>query len=201
MAKESTERIKARRIRLPVILGVIAGIIVVFFISTLNCRSYFYGVDVCSFCGIERTVDRESIFGLPYYSKTTFKDTAVSRALKARQPQKCHHDWFMLHAGFGNGALLGWSSHADDWTDFPSLKLLIRDDAFAQDLAKMPNPQQVWHTILKAGEHSPKEMDSIIGYMEEGGLGLLPFPQWWKRNEKLIKQLSGKTARENKKQR
>jgi hypothetical protein len=198
MAKESTERTKARRIRLPVILGVIAGIIVVFFIFTLNCRSYFYGVDVCSFCGIERTVDRESIFGLPYYSKTTFKDTAVSRALKARQPQKCRHEWFMTHEGFGNGPLLCGSSHADGGPRFSSVKLLIEDDAFARDLAKMPNPQQVWHTILNAGQHSPEQMDSIIDYMEEGELGLLPFPQWWKRNGKLIKQLSSKTARENK---
>jgi hypothetical protein len=197
MAKESTERTKARRIRLPVILGVIAGIIVVFLFSTsLDCRSYFYGVNVCSFCGIERTVDRESIFGFPYHLQITFKDTAVSRALKAHQLQKCHHYWFMTHEGFGHGPLLGWSSHADAGARFLSVKLLIRDDAFAKDLAKLPNPQQVWHTILKAGEHSPEQMDSIIDYT-----AMEPFPQWWKRNEKLIKQLSGKTARENKKQR
>jgi hypothetical protein len=198
MAKESTERIKARRIRLPVILGVIAGIIVVFlFFACLDCRSYFYGVNVCSFCGLERTVDQKSIFGLPYHLQITFKDTAVSRALKAHQLQKCHHDWFMIHEGSGAGSLLDWRFHADGGPRFSSVKLLIRDDAFAKDLAKMPNPQQVWHTILKAGEHSPEQMDSIIDYMEEGELGLLPFPQWWKRNEKLIKQLSSKTAREH----
>jgi hypothetical protein len=190
MARESTGRAKSGRGRAVAALFALALIAAVSLIALRAIpRASFYGTYICGHCGAERTVDRQSIAGMTYRQRVTVSDTAVSRALKARDRQGCRHEWALTQFGKGWGSLLGWSGIADGGSMFSMLRLMLDDDAFARELAQMPHAREVWGELWKADQVSPQPMTALLGDWWLEGASRQPFAHWWANNEGRVREL------------
>jgi len=190
MAAESPGRSRSRKRIAVAITLALAGVAVVglgaFYASS------FYGTYICRYCGLKRTVDSRSIAGVTYYQRVTLSDTAISRPFNSPRKQKCRHEWDLIRWGRGS-----WREAADGGTRCHVLRMLIRDDAFARELAAMPHARQVWHAIMIAGDKSPRQADALVGDWWLAGPDHEPFARWWATNEKRVNQLaSGSRQRE-----
>jgi len=153
-------------------------------------RRHFQGTYVCGLCGVKAIVDDSSGWGTRQHHGVTVADTAISRALNAHYKPRCRHEWYLLTFGSESGGFLRASEQADGGTPFRTLKMLVRDDTFARELAKMPNAREVWHTIMQAGGNAPERMDDLLGNWWWTGPGRKPFPQWWAHSENRVKELA-----------
>ncbi|UCH36292.1 MAG: hypothetical protein JSV65_08040 [Armatimonadota bacterium] len=125
-----------------------------------------------------------------YRERVTLSDTAISRALNARHKQTCRHEWYLIDFGRGIGPLLREMEQGDYWTEFSVVRMLIRDDGFARELAQMQHPRQVWHALMGAGEKSPEDMHGLLGGWWGAGPDREPFADWWAANEERVRQLA-----------
>jgi hypothetical protein len=139
---------------------------------------------ICTYCGIERRVTTGTVGGATYRREVRFGDTAISRALPASEKAACSHAWYETRQSLSRGSLLRCRKSEDSGRHFPLFWL--HDDAFAGDLALVPHPRQVWHTIVMAKEKAPKETDAIVNQWHAQ-----PFPQWWERNAEQLRLLAG----------
>ena len=151
----------------------------------------FNGEYVCGYCGLRRDLYTRSILGVAYETRSTLGDTAISRALKPGRNQKCHHEWYLIRWG-----AMSLGEAADGGTQFRTVKMLIRDDDFARELAAMANARQIWHAIMEAGDKSPEEMESLMGEWYWTGPDREPFAEWWAANAARVKRL-GLASRHN----
>jgi hypothetical protein len=151
-------------------------------------RSYFHGRYVCVLCGVERTVERHGIAGVPYRRKITVSDTAVFRALNSSRGRVCQHDWYLTSFGSGRGSLLGLMEQADGGTEFLVLRQLVWDAVFARDLARTAQPGETWRALCDAGRASPREMNALLGGWYEDPQRQ-PFAQWWARHQEQVREL------------
>jgi hypothetical protein len=164
---------------------IVTGGLVAFLAWGWFARKYYDNSSyVCMNCGLGKTeyackfdlVTWQNRRGITYRYKRTFEDTAISLVLQATN---CPHAWFLYRFGRGSGFLLrGFTAHADGGTRANMIPLLLRDDAFAKDLAAMSGASTVWSNLLIAVDTRPAINESLESWWLNA-LDRSCFSNWW----------------------
>ena len=191
LVPESPSKSRSRKQIALALALVLAGVVALTLIELWDFyASSYFGVYVCSYCGLGRTLHIKRVAAVTYFRRITLEDTALSRALNPGRKQGCRHVWYRIHYGVS----CRWGT-ADGWTRFLEIHGLTHDEGFARQLAAMPHARQVWHAIIVAGEKSPREIHSLIDGWRDEGPDRPPFAQWWAANEKRVRQLGSGSRR------
>jgi hypothetical protein len=142
--------------------------------------------EVCSHCAVQRLATRSSVAGVKRSGRDIVRETAVSRALGLAGA--CDHTWYRVWWAGGSDPLLRPVEMTDVGTRFPIIELLLVDDSFAEELADMPDPQQVWFDLLTAAEASPERVDAMVTVWWQSGGERQPFAEWWEENKDTLRE-------------
>jgi len=196
-ADEAATRESARRRRVPLLLVLLLTALALTLPWMLGAvpHSWRSETDVCRHCGLERRASRSRLGGVLYDETVTTVGTAVSEALD--RSGACEHDWFPVRFAATSGSALRAKEMAHGGTRFRIIHLLLIDDSFAEELADMPDPPQVWFDLLAAAEASPEQVDARVGaWWEEPDRE--PFAEWWHGNSSTLLRRGRPTPRSGK---
>ena len=137
---------------------------------------------VCTSCALERSEYKLSVGLFTFRDKVTLQDSALSRALKIKD---CPHAWLRYRFAYDSGFLLGgWKFFADGGSRSSMLRLLLVDEGFAADLARMKDPSSVLKDMLVCLDRS-RELDDLLGeWWTEPDRG--NFSDWWQTNKQSV---------------
>ncbi len=162
----------------------------VFILMTARLRTYSYDRCVCLHCGAERTTERRTFAGMTYSRLGTTTDTEISRVLNPGHRRACQHGWYLLFDAGGTGSLWQWLERGDGQRRLFCVQLMLVDEQFAEELAKMPRPQEVWETICRAERASPRAADDLLITGLQFGGEYPSLSAWWTRNGARLKRLA-----------
>jgi hypothetical protein len=150
------------------------AVLLVLFAPSFAARSTAYEQYVCTRCGLEKLEDARKVSSLVYHRRVTFEDSAVSRALKVKE---CPHNWLLFRYGysvkrfpFRNGFFADGGFPSDD------LQLILRDEAFAQELARIQTPAKSWGLLVTDLKSNRAFVTAFSSWYEDPDRG--PFSDW-----------------------
>jgi hypothetical protein len=150
-----------------IVVVVLAAAVLVFLFAPRAVSRYIaYDQYVCTSCGLKKTQDVRKFGYIEYRRKVTFEDSAVSRALNVTN---CQHSWFLYRFGHDVIRPLRSSSYADGGSHSMNLPILLIDDRFSQELARMENAPKAWGSLVTALDSS-RQFDEL-------------FAEWWQNSD------------------
>lgn len=129
------------------IISLIAAVGIVFFVApSLLTKSTAYDQYVCTDCGLKKVEDIRKFGPIVYHRRVALEESAISRAIKMKS---CPHNWLLYRFGhsFKRPFL---SAFGDGGCPSSTLRILIGDERFAQELSRMENPSKTWASLVSA---------------------------------------------------
>jgi hypothetical protein len=136
-------------------------------------RSTAYDQYVCTSCGVKKVEDIRKLGPLTYHRRVTFEESALSRALKAKD---CQHSWLLYRYGHSAKRPFGGGFFADGGCPSMNLQTALGDDLLSQELAHMENPSKTWGSFVAALNSSRTFDESFASWWADSDRG--SFAAW-----------------------